>query len=62
MINFYVLDGLKIGGIENQALTLSAEENVEEENYLLNLNKNINNFPKKFFNQKKFRNLRIISL
>ena len=60
MINFYVLDGLKIGGIENQALTLSAEENVDEENYLLNLNKNINNFPKKFFKQKKFRNLRII--
>ena len=58
---FHVLDGLKIGGIENQALTLSSEGKRDGENILLNLNKNINDYSKNFFNQKKYKNLKIIS-
>lgn len=61
MNKFHVLDGLKIGGIENQALTLSTEKNDDEDNYLVNLDKNINNYPENFFNQEKYRNLKIIS-
>ena len=45
-INFHILDGIKIGGIENLALTLSSEEISKEQNYLINLNKNINNYEK----------------
>ena len=43
-INFHILDGIKIGGIENLALTLTSEENDKEQNYLINLNKKINNY------------------
>ena len=57
-----MIDGLKIGGIENQALTLSAEESRDEENFLVNLNKYINSYSNKFFYQKQYQNLKIISL
>ena len=40
--NFHILDGIKIGGIENLAFTLSSEKIDGEENYLINLSK----FPK----------------
>ncbi len=62
MKRFHILDGLKIGGIENQALTLSSEKCIYEENYLLNLNQEINCYSDKFFNQKKYQNLNIFSL
>ena len=45
-INFHILDGIKIGGIENLALTLTSEAMSMEQNYLINLNKSIN----KYFN------------
>ena len=61
MKKFHFLDGLKIGGIENQALTLTSEEDIDEENYLINLNKNLNDYSDKFFKQKQFKNLKIIS-
>ena len=57
-INFHFLDGIKIGGIENLALTLSNEQISKEQNYLINLNKDINNFSGK----NKYKNLKIISL
>ena len=47
-INFHILDGIKIGGIENLALTLTSEENDKEQNYLINLNKNINDYSTYF--------------
>ena len=34
MKRFHILDGLKIGGIENQAFTLSSSDDFEEENYM----------------------------
>jgi len=40
-INFHILDGIKIGGIENLAFTLSSEKMSLEQNYLINLNKNL---------------------
>ena len=43
-INFHILDGIKIGGIENLAFTLSSEKMSMEQNYLINLNKKINNY------------------
>ena len=55
---FHVLDGLKIGGIENQALTLSSEVKRDGENILLNLNKNINDYSKTFL-IKKHKNLKL---
>ena len=61
MSKFHFLDGFKIGGIENQAFTLSAEENAKEENYLVNLNKNVNEYSAEFFNQRKYKNIKIIS-
>lgn len=61
MKKFHFLDGLKIGGIENQALTLSSEGDKNEENYLVNLNKKINEYSNKFFSQNKYKNLKIIS-
>ena len=61
-INFHVLDGIKIGGIENLALTLSNEEMNMEQNYLINLNKNINNYFNYFSKNNKYKNLKIISL
>ena len=47
-INFHILDGIKIGGIENLAFTLSSEKLSTEKNYLINLNKNINNYSNYF--------------
>ena len=61
MKKFYFLDGLKIGGIENQAFTLSSSDNFKEENYIINLNKRINHYSDDFFKQKKYKNLKIIS-
>ena len=61
MKKFHFLDGLKIGGIENQAFTLSSLKSSKEENYLVNLDKSINNYPDNFFKQDKFKNLEIIS-
>ena len=37
-LNFHILDGIKIGGIENLAFTLSSEKIDGQENYLINLN------------------------
>ena len=37
--NFHILDGLKIGGIEKLALTLSSQKILNEENYILNITK-----------------------
>ena len=53
MKKFHFLDGLKIGGIENQALTLSSLETSKVENFLINMNKEKNDYPDNFFNQKK---------
>ena len=61
-INFHILDGLKIGGIENLALTLSSQKTHLEQNYLINLNKNINNYSNYFSKNKKYKNLKIISV
>lgn len=61
MKKFHFLDGFKIGGIENQAFTLSSLKSSQEENYLVNLDKSINNYPDNFFKQDKFKNLKIIS-
>ena len=61
-INFHILDGLKIGGIENLALTLSSEKMNLEENYLINLNKNINNYSNYISKNNKYKNLKIISV
>ena len=61
MKKFHFLDGLKIGGIENQAFTLSSLKSPNNENYLINLDKSINNYPDNFFKQDKFKNLKIIS-
>ena len=61
-INFHILDGIKIGGIENLALTLSSEKIPMEQNYLINLNKSINNYSNYFSKNKKYKNLKIISL
>ena len=61
-VNFHILDGIKIGGIENLAFTLSSEETPMEQNYLINLNKNINNFSKYIPKKNKYKNLKIISL
>ncbi len=61
-INFHILDGIKIGGIENLALTLSSENLSVEQNYLINLNKNINNYSNYFSKNKKYKNLKIISV
>ena len=60
-INFHILDGIKIGGIENLALTLTSEENDKEQNYLINLNKKINNYSNYFSKNNKYKNLKIIS-
>ncbi len=60
-INFHVLDGIKIGGIENLALTLSSEKISKEQNYLINLNKKINNYSTFFSKNNKYKNLKIIS-
>ena len=60
-INFHILDGIKIGGIENLALTLSSEKMSMEQNYLINLNKKIDNYSKYFSKKNKFKNLKIIS-
>ena len=62
MKTFHVLDGLKIGGIENQALTLSSQESGDDINYLVNLNQKINRYTNKFFDQKQYQNIKIISL
>ncbi len=61
-INFHILDGIKIGGIENLALTLSSEKMSMEKNYLINLNKNINNYSKYISKNNKYKNLKIISI
>ncbi len=61
-VNFHFLDGLKIGGIENLALTLSSERVHKEKNYLINLNKNINDHLNYISKNKKYKNLKIISL
>ena len=60
-INFHILDGLKIGGIENLALTLSGEKRNIEKNYLINLNKNINDYSNYISRKNKFKNMEIIS-
>jgi len=60
-INFHILDGIKIGGIENLALTMSREGMPMEKNYLINLNKNINNFSNDISTKNKYKNLNIIS-
>ena len=60
-INFHILDGIKIGGIENLALTLTSEENDKEQNYLINLNKKIDNYSDYFSKNNKYKNLKIIS-
>ena len=57
-INFHILDGIKIGGIENLALTLSSEQISMEQNYLINLNKNINYISE----NNQYKNLKIISI
>ena len=61
-INFHILDGIKIGGIENLALTLSSEKTPMEQNYLINLNKNINNYSNYISKNNKYKNLKIISI
>ena len=61
-INFHILDGIKIGGIENLAFTLSSEKMSMEKNYLINLNKKINNYSNYFSKKKKYKNLKIISV
>jgi len=61
-INFHIIDGIKIGGIENLALTLSSEKSSMEQNYLINLNKKINNYSNYFAKNNKYKNLSIISL
>ena len=61
-VNFHVLDGIKIGGIENLALTLSSEKKSKEKNYLINLNKNINSYSNYFSDKNKYKNLKIISV
>ena len=61
-INFHILDGIKIGGIENLALTLSSEKISKEQNYLINLNSKINNYSAFFSKNNKYKNLKIISL
>tara|TARA_A100001035_G_scaffold149386_1_gene117456 strand:- start:198 stop:1286 length:1089 start_codon:yes stop_codon:yes gene_type:complete len=61
MKKFHFIDGLKIGGIENQALSLSSLETSKVENFLINLNKRKNDYPDNFFNQKKYKNLKVIS-
>ena len=61
MKKFHFLDGLKIGGIENQAFTLSSYESSKEENYIVNLNKKRNDYSDKFFKKKIYKNLKIIS-
>ena len=61
MKKFHFLDGLKIGGIENQAFTLSSLESSKEENYIINLNKKRNDYSEDFFKMKKYKNLKIIS-
>ncbi len=61
-INFHILDGIKIGGIENLAMTLSNEKMHIEENYLINLNRNINDYSNYISKNKKYKNLKIISL
>ena len=60
-INFHILDGIKIGGIENLALTLSSARMSKEQNYLINLNKKINNYSNYFSKNNKYKNLKIIS-
>ena len=60
-INFHILDGIKIGGIENLALTLSSEKMSMEQNYLINLNKKIDNYSDYFSKNNKYKNLKIIS-
>ena len=60
-INFHILDGIKIGGIENLAVTLSSEKISKEQNYLINLNKKVNNFSNYFSKNNKYKNLKIIS-
>ena len=60
--SFHILDGLKIGGIENLAFTLaSAEKKLNSEHYLINLNINLNEYSDNFFFQNKYSNLKIIS-
>ena len=58
-INFHILDGIKIGGIENLALTLSSENLSREQNYLINLNKKIDNYSSYFSKNNKYKNLKI---
>ena len=60
-INFHILDGFKIGGIENLALTLSSEKISMEKNYLINLNKNIDNYSNHFSKNNEYKDLEIIS-
>ncbi len=62
IINFHILDGIKIGGIENLALTLSSENIPYEQNFLINLNENINDYSNYISRKNKYKNLRIISL
>ena len=61
-INFHILDGIKIGGIENLAMTLSNEKTNIEQNYLINLNRNINDYSNYIGKKNKYKNLKIISL
>ena len=61
-INFHFLDGIKIGGIENLALTLSNEEMENQQNYLINLNKKVNDYSNYISKNYKYKNLKIISL
>ncbi len=61
MKKFHFLDGFKIGGIENQAITLSSLKTSKEDNFLINLNKSKNDYSDNFFKQKKYKNLKIIS-
>ena len=61
MKKFHFLDGLKIGGIENQAFTLSSEGNSKYQNCIINLNNKINEYSDNFFKNKKYKNLKILS-
>ena len=61
MKKFHFLDGLKIGGIENQAFTLSLEESKKYINYIINIDEFKNDYSDNFFKQEKYKNLKIIS-
>ena len=59
---FHLLDGFKIGGIENLAFTLSSVDKPNINNYLININDDLNIYLDNYFTKDKFKNLKIISL